>query len=78
MKGKFQDNFEFLQWFKKFFDANYQGNEYDAASARNGEEMGGGSQKASMIARKPTAPTAAAKVKPIPKSSMFLYFLCFV
>ncbi|EAX00661.1 microtubule-associated protein, RP/EB family, member 3, isoform CRA_b, partial [Homo sapiens] len=23
VKGKFQDNFEFIQWFKKFFDANY-------------------------------------------------------
>ncbi|XP_072772369.1 microtubule-associated protein RP/EB family member 3-like isoform X1 [Nerophis lumbriciformis] len=29
VKGKFQDNFEFLQWFKKFFDANYDGKEYD-------------------------------------------------
>ena len=26
IKGKFQDNFEFVQWFKKFFDANYQVN----------------------------------------------------
>ncbi|KAG8170414.1 hypothetical protein JTE90_012664, partial [Oedothorax gibbosus] len=25
IKGRFQDNFEFLQWFKKFFDANYGG-----------------------------------------------------
>ena len=24
-KAKLQDNFEFLQWFKKFFDANYGG-----------------------------------------------------
>ncbi|XP_064161375.1 microtubule-associated protein RP/EB family member 1-like [Anguilla rostrata] len=23
VRGKFQDNFEFVQWFKKFFDANY-------------------------------------------------------
>ncbi|KAJ8258481.1 hypothetical protein COCON_G00174930 [Conger conger] len=23
IRGKFQDNFEFVQWFKKFFDANY-------------------------------------------------------
>merc|ERR1712131_151127 len=34
IKGKFQDNFEFVQWFKKFFDANYQGDEYDGAAAR--------------------------------------------
>eukprot|EP00123_Amoebidium_parasiticum_P018658 comp24262_c4_seq6/m.45072 comp24262_c4_seq6/g.45072 ORF comp24262_c4_seq6/g.45072 comp24262_c4_seq6/m.45072 type:complete len:265 (-) comp24262_c4_seq6:442-1236(-) len=25
VKGRFQDNFEFLQWFKVFFDANYSG-----------------------------------------------------
>ena len=30
VKGRFQDNFEFIQWFKKFFDANYDGREYDA------------------------------------------------
>ncbi|XP_015606400.1 microtubule-associated protein RP/EB family member 1 isoform X3 [Cephus cinctus] len=34
IKGRFQDNFEFLQWFKKFFDANYDGREYDACEAR--------------------------------------------
>ncbi|KRZ59743.1 AP-3 complex subunit sigma-2 [Trichinella nativa] len=38
IKGKFQDNFEFLQWFKKFFDANYDGRPYNALSAR-GEEL---------------------------------------
>ncbi|XP_075166679.1 microtubule-associated protein RP/EB family member 1 isoform X2 [Haematobia irritans] len=27
MKGKFQDNFEFLQWFKKFFDTHSGGKE---------------------------------------------------
>lgn len=40
VKGKFQDNFEFLQWFKKFFDANYGGQEYDALEMRGGEEVG--------------------------------------
>ncbi|XP_073991293.1 microtubule-associated protein RP/EB family member 1-like [Rhodnius prolixus] len=39
IKGKFQDNFEFLQWFKKFFDANYSGQEYCAVAARSGEQM---------------------------------------
>ncbi|XP_034947192.1 microtubule-associated protein RP/EB family member 1 isoform X4 [Chelonus insularis] len=43
IKGRFQDNFEFLQWFKKFFDANYSGNEvYDALAMRGGEPMGSG------------------------------------
>jgi len=38
VKGKFQDNFEFLQWFKKFFDANYDGKEYDPVLMRQGQE----------------------------------------
>ncbi|GAA6214936.1 microtubule-associated protein RP/EB family member 3-like isoform X2 [Lates japonicus] len=38
VKGKFQDNFEFLQWFKKFFDANYDGKEYDPLLSRQGQE----------------------------------------
>lgn len=46
VKGRFQDNFEFLQWFKKFFDANYRGNEYDALSARDGLPMGNGGPNA--------------------------------
>ncbi|KAJ8399453.1 hypothetical protein AAFF_G00411650 [Aldrovandia affinis] len=39
VKGKFQDNFEFVQWFKKFFDANYDGKEYDPMQARQGQDM---------------------------------------
>ncbi|XP_056150468.1 microtubule-associated protein RP/EB family member 3b [Lampris incognitus] len=38
VKGKFQDNFEFVQWFKKFFDANYDGKEYDPLQTRQGQE----------------------------------------
>ncbi|CAD7682263.1 unnamed protein product [Nyctereutes procyonoides] len=34
VKGKFQDNFEFVQWFKKFFDANYDGKDYDPVAAK--------------------------------------------
>ena len=42
MKGRFQDNFEFVQWFKKFYDANYvPGQEYDAAAVRGYEPLGG-------------------------------------
>uniref|UniRef100_A0A3Q2YV82 Microtubule associated protein RP/EB family member 3 n=1 Tax=Hippocampus comes TaxID=109280 RepID=A0A3Q2YV82_HIPCM len=39
VKGKFQDNFEFVQWFKKFFDANYDGKEYDPMLARQGQDV---------------------------------------
>lgn len=42
IKGRFQDNFEFLQWFKKFFDANYDGREYDPLEARLGIQLGRG------------------------------------
>lgn len=42
VKGRFQDNFEFLQWFKKFYDANSTYTDYDPAMARNGEPLGGG------------------------------------
>lgn len=81
MKGRFQDNFEFLQWFKKFFDANYRGNEYDALSCRNGEVMGGGGINAprstnSLVARRavPTSPAKTAPAKPIGRASMsFIY-----
>lgn len=49
IKGRFQDNFEFIQWFKKFFDANWDGADYDPVMARAGAEIGAG--KASGIAR---------------------------
>ena len=42
IRGRFQDNFEFLQWFKKFFDANYDGSPYDASEARGGDVLGMG------------------------------------
>merc|ERR1719270_1824456 len=45
IKGRFQDNFEFLQWFKKFFDANYDGFEYDAQEARAGIVLGSRGQE---------------------------------
>lgn len=40
VKARFQDNFEFLQWFKKFFDSNYDGHEYNAIEARGNVPMG--------------------------------------
>jgi RP/EB family microtubule-associated protein len=34
IKGKYQDNLEFLQWMKRFFDTQYDGSEYDAVGRR--------------------------------------------
>lgn len=54
----------FKQWFKKFFDANYGGQEYDALGARQGEHLGG---KGGGL-RKPAAPTMrpAAPIRQAP------------
>lgn len=80
IKGRFQDNFEFLQWFKKFFDANYDGREYDAYLARDNLPMGmggAGAPKGNGIAaaagsvprRAPlVSSTSRDKIKPITPS----------
>ncbi|XP_069687188.1 microtubule-associated protein RP/EB family member 1 isoform X2 [Periplaneta americana] len=66
IKGRFQDNFEFLQWFKKFFDANYSGADYDAITARGGDQLGSGGSSAPRgggpIAKR-TAPAPSRPVK---------------
>ena len=61
VKGRFQDNFEFVQWFKKFFDANYDGREYDPVSAREGQAVATGENLAK-------APSSAASSKPASKA----------
>ena len=33
-KAKYQDNLEFLQWLKRYFDLNYNGEPYDAPARR--------------------------------------------
>ncbi|XP_063540660.1 microtubule-associated protein RP/EB family member 1 isoform X2 [Cydia strobilella] len=65
VKGRFQDNFEFLQWFKKFFDANYGGTDYDALAAREGLPMGhGGASAPRGGPKKPMAPVARVPARP--------------
>lgn len=49
-----------LQWFKKFFDANYDGSEYDAEGMRGGDPMGCGRGPAAASAM----PRRTAHVKP--------------
>uniref|UniRef100_A0A3Q3X4F5 Microtubule-associated protein RP/EB family member 3 n=1 Tax=Mola mola TaxID=94237 RepID=A0A3Q3X4F5_MOLML len=56
VKGKFQDNFEFLQWFKKFFDANYDGKEYDPVLTRQGQEVTQPPPNPGPMRTSPTAP----------------------
>ncbi|KRZ59742.1 Microtubule-associated protein RP/EB family member 1 [Trichinella nativa] len=79
IKGKFQDNFEFLQWFKKFFDANYDGRPYNALSARGEESMppADGTTKAKgtkdpVTRRAPVTAAASERVaKPVTKRTAF-------
>jgi len=65
VKGRFQDNFEFLQWFKKFFDANYRGNDYNALEMRAGEPMGCGGNgvpRGGTMMTKKTLPSGSGSV----------------
>ncbi|XP_045148226.1 microtubule-associated protein RP/EB family member 1-like [Echinops telfairi] len=61
VKGKFQDNFEFVQWFKKFFDANYNGKDCDPVAARQGQETA--------VAPSLVAPVLNKRKKPLSTSS---------
>ncbi|KAK9449874.1 calponin homology domain-containing protein [Limtongia smithiae] len=38
-KCKFQDNLEFLQWTKKFWDMNFPGGDYDPIARRKGQSL---------------------------------------
>ncbi|VDP13994.1 unnamed protein product [Onchocerca flexuosa] len=65
IKGKFQDNFEFLQWFKKFFDANFDGHEYDPLDARGGEPL-----PSDVKANAPSRMPARSSAPPVKKSTL--------
>ncbi|NXU48208.1 MARE3 protein, partial [Turnix velox] len=60
VKGKFQDNFEFIQWFKKFFDANYDGKEYNPLLARQGQDLAPPPNPGDHIFNKPKKPIGTA------------------
>lgn len=78
MKGKFQDNFEFVQWFKKFFDANYDGKEYDPVEARQGQDAMPTPNVATSALNKP--PKKAISQSPSSgwsSGSNIWYLLCF-
>ncbi|XP_030389056.1 microtubule-associated protein RP/EB family member 1 [Gopherus flavomarginatus] len=64
VKGKFQDNFEFVQWFKKFFDANYDGKEYDPVAARQGQETAPAPTLVAPILNKPKKALSSGSAAP--------------
>lgn len=68
-KCKMQDNLEFLQWTKRFWDQYYPGGDYDAVARRKGAPLGasGSSARAtggagSSAARRGTTPTTGPRV----------------
>lgn len=73
-RGKYQDNLEFMQWFKRFFDLNYGGHDYDAVAVRMKGKGGksffpaSGAAKASAPAKK-TRATANTKTAPNARAS---------
>ncbi|XP_073538888.1 microtubule-associated protein RP/EB family member 1 [Phyllobates terribilis] len=64
VKGKFQDNFEFVQWFKKFFDANYDGKDYDPVAARQGQESAPAPVLPTPVMNKPKRPMGTTNSAP--------------
>ena len=70
VKSRFQDNFEFLQWFKKFFDANYDGHEYNALEARGNIPLGSQSGARAAVS---SSSTHHAPVAPRPASGRATY-----
>lgn len=64
-KCKMQDNLEFLQWTKRFWDNNFPGHDYDAVGRRKGAGVSAPAAPASgrtstTSARKPATTTRAA------------------
>lgn len=60
VKAKYQDNLEFLQWFKHFFECRYNGEQYNAKERRGGKG-GSGPKRVVTSSRTKTTTTAAAK-----------------
>lgn len=70
VKGKFQDNFEFIQWFKKFFDANYDGKEYNPLLARQGQDVTPPPNPGDHIFNKPKKPIGTAGNVGVPRRAL--------
>ncbi|KAL7670230.1 hypothetical protein ACOME3_005170 [Neoechinorhynchus agilis] len=66
VKGRFQDNFEFAQWFRKFFEANYYERPYDPLSARFNQQLGNPGKAAAPTKSRPPIqhPRKAPKAPP--------------
>lgn len=76
IKAKYQDNLEFLQWMKRFFDIKYNGSGYDPLTRRKGQDLfyilGGNKVAIGGATAGPTAankaPTKMTTAKPVASS----------
>mmetsp|Transcript_8345 Transcript_8345/g.12522 ORF Transcript_8345/g.12522 Transcript_8345/m.12522 type:complete len:275 (+) Transcript_8345:52-876(+) len=64
VKAKYQDNLEFLQWMKHFFDCKYSGQTYNAAERR---AKGKGGSKIKSAGLKSSSKTEKSEEKTAPK-----------
>lgn len=76
IKGRFQDNFEFLQWFRKFFYANDIRKPYNALAVRDGITMGFGPSSHKCCT--PISSSTSFKFNPVPPPTIDTRMLTFV
>jgi len=69
MKCRFQDNLEFLQWMKKFWDTYYSGNAYDAVARRNASAKKGTKKMSSVKPRVVTSRPSTASSRSTPSTT---------
>ena len=65
VKAKYQDNLEFCQWIKRYFDLNYSGEPYNAVERRKGQQLFyimGGNKVAAPPKGKVSAPQGTGKI----------------
>lgn len=60
MKCKFQDNLEFMQWVKRFWDQNFPGGAYDSVQRRKGGGPSSASARSPAVGRSSAVGTGAA------------------
>lgn len=62
-----QDNLEFLQWTKKFWDLNFPDHEYDAVARRKGGTIPSGAARPAVSAGAAPARRVGAAAAPVPR-----------
>ena len=79
MKCKLQDNLEFVQWLKQFWDQNFPGGEYDAVARRKSGAGKPGAVRSAPLAtgRKPGVGSGSSKSILSITTTIYYYHLIF-